>query len=337
LTGDLQRLATDAGFARVGVAPAGPVAGERAFRDWLETGSHAGQEYLTENVDLRFEPGRLVENARSVICLAVSYHPGDLDEPDGAFIARYARGRDYHRVLKQRAWRLCDRLRELEPGFAARAFVDTAPLAERSLAARAGLGWIGRHGNLIVPGLGSYVLLAEIVCNLDLPPGRPRDSGCGDCSKCLAACPTGALVVPAVVDCRRCLSCQTIENRGSIPRDLWEHLGRRVFGCDACQSACPHNRNRPAGDPELLGQPEPASVALAEIIEWDETDWDVFTRGSARRRATHAMWLRNAVLAAGSTGLGDQAGALRKLRGRREDLREEIDWALGCLAETDGV
>lgn len=331
LTRTVKQLAREAGFARVGVASVGRVPSAEAYRNWIAAGYHAEQGYLAENVPMRLDPSRLVEGARSVICLAVSYHPGESGEPGGAFIARYARGRDYHRVLKQRAHALCDRLAELRGEFSGRAFVDTAPLAERSLAAMAGLGWIGRHGNLIVPGLGSYVFLAEVVCNLPLQPDRPRESGCGDCSRCVSACPTEALLGGGVLDCSRCLSYLTIEHRGRIDRALWGSVGSRVFGCDTCQSVCPHNRNRPSGEAELLGQPAPARAELGEILRWTEADWDALTRGSARRRAGFGQWLRNAVLAAGCSGEAGLIEPLETLRGLREELCEEIDWAVGCL------
>ncbi|MBN1942147.1 MAG: tRNA epoxyqueuosine(34) reductase QueG [Phycisphaerae bacterium] len=302
LTSRVKELALECGFARVGVAPAGPVERAEAFRAWLASGFHADMTYLARNVEARFNPAKLLDGARSVICLAVSYSPGR-DEPDtDAFIARYARGRDYHRVLKKRAQALCDLVRAVEASFVGRVFVDSAPVAERSLAAAAGLGWIGRNGSLIVPGLGSYVLLAEIVCNLPLRPDDSRQSGCGDCRKCMAACPTGAIISEGVIDARRCLSYQTIENRGDIPADLWPLLGLCVFGCDACQAICPHNRRAVSGDAELTGSAGEKPLTLKEILTWSESDRDRLTRGRALRRATHRMFLRNAILAAGNSG-----------------------------------
>jgi epoxyqueuosine reductase len=226
-----------------------------------------------------------------------------------------------------------DRLRLLAPQFQGRAFVDSAPVAERSLAASAGLGWIGRNGCLISPGLGSYVLLCEIICNLPLRPDTPIEPGCGDCDACIRACPSGAQLGDGVVDARKCLSYLTMEPHGRSPQDLWSKLGGRVFGCDACQEVCPHNRLLPAGDPDLIGEGPPLGGAgLAEILAWDEAAWDCATRGSATRRAGLQMLLRNAVIAAGAGGQATLAQPLRNLRGRAPELVAEIDWALSRLA-----
>jgi epoxyqueuosine reductase len=202
----------------------------------------------------------------------------------------------------------------------------------------AGLGWVGCNGCLIVPGLGSYVVLCEIVCNLPLLPDAPCADGCGGCRRCLEACPTGALVADRVVDCRLCLSYHTIENRGRVGRSLWDKLGRRVFGCDSCQAACPQNRGVPPGDTALRGAGTVlGGASLEEILAWGEADWDIATRASATRRASLAMFVRNAVLAAGCSRGGFLRPALEKLRAPHPELREEIDWALARLSEGDPV
>ncbi len=326
LTSQVKELALASGFARAGVAPAGPVEHGEAFRAWLDAGYHAGMDWLRENIEVRLHPERLLDGARSVICLAASYAPAEDEPATDAFIARYARGRDYHKVLKKRAHVLCDRIRDIIPSFVGRAFVDTAPLAERSLAVAAGLGWIGKNGSLIVPGLGSYVLLAEIVCNLSLRPDTPRPNGCGDCEKCIAACPTGAIVAEHTIDVRRCLSYQTIENRGEIPADLWPRLGNCVIGCDACQAICPHNRRNVVGDAELISPPGSVPLSLREILAWTQSDWDRVTRGRAFRRAEYRMFLRNAILAAGHS----RDAALLPLLERHtadETLQPYVTWA----------
>jgi epoxyqueuosine reductase len=332
ITQQVKQLAGQCGFARVGIAPAEPVASARQLNDWLAAGHHGGMAWMETNCDVRSDPRRLLDGARSVICLAVSYAPPREEPSTDAVIARYARGRDYHKVLKQRMHRLCDRLREAVGDFDARAFVDSAPLAERALAVRAGLGWIGRSGNLIVPGLGGYMVLGEIVTTLDLMPDAPLESaGCGDCRACLAACPTGALQDDATIDCRRCLSHATIEHDGPLPRELWSAVGSSVFGCDRCLAVCPHNRAARSGDTELTGADSP-SVTLGEILTWSEVDWDAFTRGRALRRANYQQWLRNAVLAAGCSGKSTLAKSLQRLRTTSDRLADEIDWALHCLA-----
>jgi len=377
LTSWIKTTAVSHGFSRVGVtsATALPAAIAERFNHFLAEGLHADMAYMANHVELRNDPSKLVPGARSVICLAVAYAPrgegvspsclagvppasgGGTDSPSSndsshgahnagetpashGVIARYARGRDYHTALKRRAIALMDAIRERVPEFQGRAFVDSAPVAERSLAVLAGLGVIGRNGCLIVPGLGSYVLLAEIVCNLGLMADEPsRDAGvppalcapwvgtvgdgqpsgavdgeggtpsrhagkmpasrymgvspmCDGCGRCVAACPTGALRSDGLVDARRCVSYNTIENRGELPPDVVAAMRNRVFGCDACQEACPHNQNVPAGDAEFAG---PASMDLCDWLPWDEPQWNAATRGKAIRRATWRMWQRNVV------------------------------------------
>ena len=311
LTRRVKELAGQAGFARVGIAAAGTVGDGDRFRRWVGRGMHASMGYLARNVEKRLRPDRLVEGARSVICLAAGYAPGEGDPNGEPGVARYARGRDYHKVLKRRCGALMGRLRQLEPLFEGRAFVDSAPLLERGLARAAGIGWIGRNRCLTVPGLGSYVFLCEIVSNLPLAPDRPSAEGCDGCGACLAACPTGALG-EAGLDARRCVSYLTVEHAGAIDAELWPRMGRRLVGCDACQEACPHNRGAAPGDPELRASAAPlGGASLADVLEWAESDWDLATRGSAARRASWAMMLRNAVIAAGNSAGRDDAPALQ--------------------------
>jgi len=333
LTAEVKRLARQAGFARVGIASAGAVPHAERFADWLKRGWHADMAYLRRNVEKRFRPDKLVEGAQSVICLAVSYAPADETSGD-AFVARYARGRDYHRLLKNRCRKLTDALRRHAPDFAGRAFVDSAPLAERSLAAAAGVGWIGRNGLLIVPGLGSYVLLCEIVCNLPLAPDQPMESQCGDCTACLRACPTGAIAENSLVDARRCISYLTIEHRGEIPESLREAIGRCVFGCDRCQEACPQNRDVPPGDAELTGRKR---LNLADVFGWTQADFSAAMRGSAMRRAGADALLRNAIIAAGNTGDTAFIGPLQRLVARQVRWKELIGWAIARLGRTERV
>ena len=294
----IKALAVEAGFARVGVAAADADLKAEPFAAWLAAGRHGQMAYLARDDEKRHRPTVLVEGARSVICLAVGYAPAEELTGD-AFIARYARGRDYHKVLKKRAHALMDRLRELAPSFDGRAFVDAGPIAERSGAAAAGVGWVGRNGCLIAPGLGSYVVLCEIVCNLSLAADAPIKPQCGDCTACVEACPTGALLGDGTMDARRCRSYLTIEHRGEIDGGLAGQMGACVFGCDICQEVCPHNKDVRPGDPELS---EPRDVlralSIQRVLDWTEADWDAATRGSAMRRATLEMLGRNARLAA---------------------------------------
>jgi len=326
----IRTAARHAGFARVGIAPAGPVPHAEGFERWLARGYHASMSYMAGRRDRRLDPRKLFPGARSVICLAAAYRPAGGPEGAAAFVARYARGCDYHKELKRRCRAVADAIRRIEPAFKCRAFVDSAPVMERSLAAAAGVGFIARNGMLIVPGLGSYVLLCEIICNLPLPPNSPIASQCESCGACVDACPTGAIRPDGLVDARRCISYLTIEHRARIDRSFWPLVGRCVFGCDACQEACPHNRDaKPPPEPPA---PAHSPLALAEILAWSEKDWDAATRGSAMRRASHGMFLRNASLAAGNSGDPALVEPLKALRRRRGELADEIDWAIARLA-----
>ncbi len=333
----IESMAAEEGFARVGFAraDAAPAPYIERFQRWLAKGFHAGMEYMARDVYLRHSPAALVPGAKSVMCLAVPYAPADGDVPGGG-IARYARGRDYHKVLKGRCIRLMDRIRQTAPEFDGRAFVDSAPVMERTLAAAAGIGFIGLNGCLIVPGLGSYVVLAEIICNLDLPPGQPIPSQCDQCGRCAAACPTAAIGDDGLVDARRCISYHTIENRGEIPSEYWRNIDGHLLGCDNCQQACPHNQGAAAGGAELRGQSPPLGGADVErILRWTLDDWDAATRGSSTRRATYDMMIRNAILVAGNSGRRDLLPALAHAAAAHPQHSHLVRWAVTCIEDDE--
>ena len=331
-------LARQCGFDLVGIAPPTPCAAAPALRQWLGRRWHASMAYMEANLDKRCTPSELVPGARSVICLAVSYAPAAGQPDDAVAVARYARGRDYHKVLKRRCHKLMDRIRAIRPDFAGRAFVDTAPVMERALARRGGLGVIGLNGCLINRELGSYVLLCEIVCTVALASDEAASGDCGRCGLCIEACPTGALGEDGLVDARKCISYLTIEHRGPIEAGLWPLMGDGVFGCDRCQSVCPHNSDVPAGDSQCFPDGELLGGAdLADILAWEPAHWDRATRGSAMRRATCEMFLRNAVIAVGNGGRSSRVDlpalsrAVADLAGRFEDSEALCQWALGQL------
>jgi epoxyqueuosine reductase len=332
LTHHVRTLVERMGFDRVGIVSADVALDSDRLERWLALGHHADMAYMAENVNLRHHPDQLVDRARSIICLVLNYAPAE-ELCGDAFISRYARGRDYHKVLKRRCHRLMDAIREAHPEFEGRAFVDSGPLRERQLAPLAGVGFRGRNGCIIADDLGSFVVLAEIVCNLPLTPDVPCVMNCMGCGQCIGVCPTRALQADGTVDASLCRSYLTIEHAGPIPRDLWPKMGNCVFGCDECLRVCPHNQTIPAGDAELASPREALrGLSLAGVLAWTEADWDAATQGSAMRRAKYPQFLRNAVLAAGNSGNAALVAPLEALKSAQPALAEEIDWAIGQIS-----
>ena len=321
-------LAEKLGFAAAGIAPAAPAAHAGRFRRFLALGCQADMAWLSREPDRRCDVRSLLAGATSVICLACSYAP-PADQDPASHVVRYARGQDYHKVLTKRCRELAANLAKVAPDMTYRICVDTAPLLERELAAAAGLGWIGRNGCLIHPHFGSYLLLAEIVTSLPLPPDEPQARRCGSCRACLDACPTAAFTEDGLVDARRCLSYLTLEHRRDIPEQFRRPMGQRVFGCDACQQACPFNRRCPPGDTQLRGPSELATTPLMEMLLWTHADWDRLTRGTAARRAKFEIFLRNAALAAGNGDVDRARPALERLsRHASPVVAQAAQWAL---------
>lgn len=278
------------GFARVEPVDAGM---DRFFFDWLEAGCQAQMTYMENHRALRNDPALLYEGARTVICVALNYYPPVFQPASHPQFALYAYGRDYHEVMRERLNRLSAFVSSLS-GDAGRVCCDTAPVYERYWAHRAGIGFIGKNGQLIVPHRGSYFFLGELFTRLDLPADSPVENRCGDCTRCLDHCPTGALSRPGVVDARLCISCQTIENRDEIPESVASRMGNRVYGCDTCQTVCPWNRfAEPTGVTEF--HPNEEFLALDEErmrALTPETYSRVFSH-SAVKRAKFAGLQRN--------------------------------------------
>ncbi len=295
------------GFAQCGIAPAEPVAHGRELADWLAAGRHGEMSWLAEHLEQRLDPRRRLPGAQSIICVADRY-PGPLETeqsipPRHGRIARYARGEDYHHIMKRRLHDLCDELRRRAPGDAFIACVDTAPVAEREHALAAGLGYIGKNTMLIEPGVGSYLLLGEVLTTLALAPSQGGQvDHCGACTRCLDACPTQALA-PWVLDSNRCISYHTIELRGEVSPQFHEAIGDWLFGCDICQDVCPHNGPTPRTTEAPVHpayESRHASFDLLEVLGWTEEDRrTVFTR-SAMKRAKLWMMKRNAIIVAGN-------------------------------------
>jgi epoxyqueuosine reductase len=338
LAAELKAWAREAGFDRAGVAALEPSADGDFLRRWLARGDQAGMAYLERRVEARLDPRSLLQGARSVLCVALQYRPlaGEV-EPTGDLwprVAAYARGRDYHDLMGRGLERLARRVEAAFPGCRTRPYVDTGPLLERELAARAGLGAVGKNTLLLHPEAGSWFLLGELLLTLDLAPDLPLADLCGSCTRCLAACPTGALAEPYRLDSRRCISYWTIEHRGEIPEPVRPLLADWVFGCDLCQEACPWNAAPAAADhPDLRLPPERAELDLAGLLTLARAEYAERFRGSPLKRAKLEGLQRNAAVAMGNRGDGGGAAYAGPLAWAAVEgsplVRRHAAWALG--------
>jgi len=338
LTERVKQLAREAGFDRVGIAEADPSEQGEALRAWLARGDHAGMSWLAREPERRLRPADLLPGAVSVVAVALHYHPAadGRGDPDGDLwprVARYARGEDYHELMGEGLRRLAAELARLAPGVRTRPYVDTGPLLEREIAARAGLGAVGKHTLLLHPEHGSWFLLGELLTDLDLVPDEPLADACGSCTRCLAACPTGALAEPYRLDANRCISYWTIEHRGPVPAERRPGLGEWVFGCDLCQEACPWNREpTPAAEPRLGLPPEREELDLAGLLTLDRDEYVRRFRRSPMKRAKLDGLQRNAALAAGNRAAPAYLPALAiALRNPSPVVREAASWALSRI------
>jgi len=336
------------GFHRVGIAPVEPARRHAVYRDWLASGRAGDMSYLAEPeaVEARRDPRSLLANARTVVVVALAHPAIDIQAIANnahGVIAKYARGVDYHIVLKGKLHRLARRLAALLDGqVAARPCVDTAALLERDLAERAGVGFVAKNTMLIAPGLGSYVMLGELLLDAEATPTteEPERKRCGACRLCLDACPTGAFVDAYVLDARRCISYLTIEHRGPVPRELRPLFGTRIFGCDVCQDVCPFNAaaaGRPAA-PELAPLPPMVAPDLVWLLGLGAAQFRKFVRRSALRRVHRAQLMRNVCIALGNAGDRRAVEPLRvALDGAVPLVREHAAWALGRLGDAEGL
>jgi epoxyqueuosine reductase len=336
LTAAVKARALELGFERVAVGPAGPPQHGAAFERWLDAGYAGGMTYLEKGRADRLDPARLLPGYRSVVAVALAYAPRE-DGPGWEGVARYARGRDYHDVMRPRLAGLVTLLREAGgPDVRSRAAVDTSAVLERDLAAQAGLGWIGKNTNLLHPLLGSYVFIGIVLTTASLAPDAPVPDRCGSCTACLDACPTAAFTAPYVLDARRCISYLTIEHRGAIDEPLRAGLDGWLFGCDVCQEVCPWNRKAPpAREPALA--PSAAPPAPEELLGLDDAAFRERFRGSPMKRARRSGLARNAALAL--AGRRDPA-ALAALRRACADpdpvVAAAAGWALGRTLASEG-
>jgi len=331
-------LAREAGFDAVGIAAAVSVAAEedgRRFQEWLARGRQGSMAYMTRNPERRADPREVLPGARSLLCVAMNYGSGQPHpaRPGSGRVARYARGRDYHKVFSRRLASLEDALRTRFPGTTTRRYVDTGPVLEKLWAERAGLGWRGKHTNLLSRNWGSWLLLGEILLDLELEPDAPARDYCGTCTRCLGACPTDAFPGPYQLDANRCISYLTIEHRGSIPPELRPLLGDRVFGCDDCLDACPWNRfAQDAREADFRPRPEVVAPLLVDLVLMDDAEFLRRFAGTALMRAKREGLARNACVALGNTGGPGAEEALQRALGDPSPVvREHATWGLERL------
>jgi epoxyqueuosine reductase len=334
----IRAWASELGFADAGItcADTGPHA-ER-LQQWLKAGYHGDMAYMADHGDKRYTPDSLVPGTTRVISVRMDYLPAPdnpkqvLTNRETAYVTRYALGRDYHKLMRKRLATLAAKIDSAVSGYDYRAFVDSAPVLERGLAQRAGLGWIGKNNMLIHPKAGSFFFLGEIFTSAPLPVDEAFDSQhCGSCSACLEVCPTDAFVGAHLLDARRCISYLTIELKGPIPEELRSKMGNRVFGCDDCQLVCPWNKfNKPTRENDFQPRHGLDNSSLAELFLWTEDEFLKRTEGSAIRRTGHENWLRN--LAVGLGNAPSTIPVIEALKQRADHpsalVREHVAWAL---------
>ena len=338
LAADIKAWGRELGFQQLGITNTLLEEHEQRLNQWLAVGHHGTMDYMSRHGSKRSRPEELVPDTVRVISARMNYlppqiAPGEeiLQQAERAYVSRYALGRDYHKVLRARLERLARRIAAAIGPFGYRVFVDSAPVLEKALAEKAGLGWIGKHTNLLHRETGSWFFLGELYTDLPLPVDTLVKNHCGDCRACIDVCPTQAIVAPYQLDARRCISYLTIELRGSIPVELRPFIGNRIYGCDDCQLVCPWNRfARMSAEKDFMPRHGLDGPLLVDLFAWDEEAFLARTEGSAIRRIGYECWLRNIAVALGNAS--PDPGITTALRGRAdhpsEMVREHVRWAL---------
>ena len=350
LAADIKRWGRELGFQQVGITDIDLSHEESRLQDWLAQGYQGTMAWLAAHGNKRSRPAELVPGTVRVISVRMNYLPGDtqqiriLKDPTKAYISRYTLGRDYHKLIRKRLGQLAQRIDAALPAdfpgkgeVQNRAFVDSAPVMERPLAEKAGLGWTGKHTLILNSEAGSWFFLGEIFTFLPLPMDQPdQPNRCGDCTACLKVCPTDAFPQPYVLDARRCISYLTIENPGAIPEEFREPMGNRVFGCDDCQAICPWNKYaQPTQETAFLPRHGLADSDLLTLFNWSETEFLTYTEGSAIRRVGYEGWLRNLAVGLGNAPSDPQIISALELKRPQVSVmvQEHIDWALAQQAQ----
>jgi epoxyqueuosine reductase len=339
LASRIKRWGMELGFQAVGIADTDLRQAEEGLLAWLSKGMHGDMDYMAKHGTKRARPAELVPGTTRVISLRMDYQPPQtrdswdvMQDPERAFVSRYALGRDYHKVLRNRLEKLAQRIADEIGPFAYRVFTDSAPVMEVALAQKAGIGWRGKHTLLLTRERGSWFFLGEIYTDLRLPVDQAQPSHCGTCQACIDVCPTRAIIEPYTVDARRCISYLTIEHQGSIPIPLRPLMGNRIYGCDDCQLACPWNKfAHTTGEADFHVRNGLDDISLAELFAWSEAAFDERLAGSAIRRIGHVRWLRNIAVALGNAAT--TPAVIAALESRRDHasplVREHVAWALG--------
>ncbi len=325
------------GFQQVGVSTLAVDADADQLDAWLAAGFHGEMDYMARNTDLRRHPERLVPGAIRAICVRMDYRPMAeypdhvLNQAELGYVARYALGRDYHKVLRKRLEQLARRIADAVGPHGYRVFTDSAPVLEKALARQAGLGWIGKHTNLLDRQAGSWFFLGEILTDLPLPADQPLAAHCGSCRACIDICPTQAIVAAYRLDARLCISYLTIEHKGAIPEALRPLMGNRIYGCDDCQLVCPWNRYaRLSAEADFAPRHALDAPRLLDLFAWDERAFETHLAGSPIRRIGHARWLRNVAVALGNASFSPVIASALESRVDHPDalVREHAGWAL---------
>jgi epoxyqueuosine reductase len=338
LKSDIQRWGRELGFQHIGVSAIDLESAEARLGDWLAQNHHGDMHYMHRHGTKRSRPTELVPGTQRIISARMDYlpHAQDdairlLDHDSKGYVSRYALGRDYHKVVRRRLRDLARRIEIRVGEFGYRVFVDSAPVLEKAIAEKAGLGWIGKHTNLIDRQAGSWFFLGELYTDLPLPVDEAEVSHCGSCRACIDVCPTDAIVEPYKLDARRCISYLTIELKGPIPVEFRKAIGNRIYGCDDCQLFCPWNKfAKPTAESDFAPRNNLDAADLTELFNWSESTWLDKTEGSAIRRIGYERWLRNVAVALGNAKKSpDVISALNKRRSSESNLvAEHVAWAL---------
>lgn len=346
LATDIKSWARELGFDEAGISDTDLAVEEEYLLQWLGKGFHGQMDYMARHGTRRSRPAELIADTVRVISVRLNYLATNakeswavIDDPDAAFVSRYALGRDYHKVMRAKLQKLTNKITETIGEFSYRVFTDSAPVMEVALARKAGLGWRGKHTLLLTREAGSMFFLGEIYTDLPLPPDTTTSEHCGTCTKCIDICPTKAIVAPYQLDARRCISYLTIENKGAIPIEFREAMGNRIYGCDDCQLVCPWNKfAQLAVDEDFAIRHTLDDLTLLQLWQWSEVEFNERMTGSAIRRIGYACWQRNLAVAMGNALRSERCSAetrekiraalVERCESSGELLREHIEWAL---------